>query len=492
MDITPPNQCVRPRHTPTPKMSERKKALFGGKLSISLPETIDEDSDLGPMSPLQFSCSPTTYEPLNDIHGRFSTGCYIRDVRRDFRNICNQMTPPKKELLTSSSSTPHQSPMQSSSMSNQKSLVTTSPAVSTALTPPFGGGKENQTVLRTPSGESTCTSTMEFPRVSFRKSLIFDTGITPESGAVTSHLTPNTRKCVQKRAIAGDPNDDVSPLPPSLSSSAGQPSKARASLSFSEPVISARTFYGASFNSTPIKRGPPLKTISVPHRPSRRNRVPTKKRATIQRPVLGGGGGGVRRKTIGKMPKKTTNTTTMKTMSKSKILEAAINLIENKIKKSTTSPSSSSSSPSPASSNEITRAQIERLQAILKQRRDPFELSSRPLNWTGSKSTAASTATTSHNDSMFNESLLTDTSVGEKDEPQPDDDDEQIAEEVTKKRKFFKSKTSTTQSVYRISNTMSATLKRGATLKIVSPKRKKQRVTTNDCKFLYTFYRLND
>lgn len=496
MDITtPPNQCVRPRHTPTPKMSERKKALFGGKLSISLPETIDEDSDLGPMSPLQFSCSPTTYEPLNDIHGRFSTGCYIRDVRRDFRNICNQMTPPKKELLTtsSSSSSPHQSPMQSSSMSNQKSLVTTSPpAVSTALTPPFGGGggKENQTVLRTPSGESTCTSTMEFPRVSFRKSLIFDTGITPESGAVTtSHLTPNTRKCVQKRTIAsGDPNDDASPLlpPSSLSSSAaGQPSKARASLSFSEPVISARTFYGASFNSTPIKRAPPLKTISsvpsMPHRPSRRNRVPTKKRATIQRPVLGGGGGGVRRKTIGKMPKKTTNTTTMKTMSKSKILEAAINLIENKIKKSTTS---SSSSPSPTTSNEITRAQIERLQAILKQRRDPFELSSRPLNWTGSKSTAASTVTTSHNDSMFSESLLTDTSVGERDEPQPDDD-EQIAEEVTKKRKFFKSKTSSTQSVYRISNTMSATLKRGATLKIVSPKRKKQRVTTNDCKFFF-------
>lgn len=460
MDKTPPNQCSRVSRTPTPKMSERKKALFG-KLSTSLPETIDEDSDLGPMSPLQFSSSPTHYEPINDIHGRFSTGGYIRhggEVRRDFRNIINEISSPTKTPASHPTS-PRQSPMQSSSLTNTKPPVENIYTVS--LTPLFGKENSDQQplsdVLRTPS--ESIASHSEFPRVSFRKSLIFDTNITPESGTVdASHLSPNTRKCVQKRLTD---LDDTSPQVES--------SKARASLTFTAPGISAKTFYGSSFNSTTVKN----KTITPPA-PIRSNKrhhrvsssAPTNrnnKRASIQRPVLGSSGGGIRRKTIAK-PTKTTSKTKMKSMSKSQILEAAIHLIGKK------KPTSSSSSPNTISKNDITRAQIERLQHILKGRGDSFELSSRPFNWTGTnnKSTAA-------DDSMFDESDV------EEAQDSVLDASDQSPKEGTK-RKFFKSKYSTTQSVYRISNSMSVSVKRGAALKLLSPKRKKQRCSKNDCK----------
>lgn len=46
------------RHTPTARMSERKRNLFDKKYS-SLALIIDDDADLGPMSPLQYSSSPT-------------------------------------------------------------------------------------------------------------------------------------------------------------------------------------------------------------------------------------------------------------------------------------------------------------------------------------------------------------------------------------------------------------------------------------------------
>lgn len=50
---------TRSRHVPTPKISERKKALFGGRSSNEKGRvSIEVDADLGPMSPLKFSNSP--------------------------------------------------------------------------------------------------------------------------------------------------------------------------------------------------------------------------------------------------------------------------------------------------------------------------------------------------------------------------------------------------------------------------------------------------
>lgn len=68
---TTSNNGSRPRRAPTPKMSERKKKLFsdngGGGGETSLSKTVineEEDSDLGPMSPLQFSASPTNFKRI--------------------------------------------------------------------------------------------------------------------------------------------------------------------------------------------------------------------------------------------------------------------------------------------------------------------------------------------------------------------------------------------------------------------------------------------
>lgn len=53
------HRVTRSRHVPTPKISERKKALFGGRSSNKEGRvSIEVDADLGPMSPLKFSNSP--------------------------------------------------------------------------------------------------------------------------------------------------------------------------------------------------------------------------------------------------------------------------------------------------------------------------------------------------------------------------------------------------------------------------------------------------
>lgn len=69
---------LRPRHTPTPKMSDRKKSLFicdKSKTSIPLTITENSDSDLGPMSPLHFSCSPS--ESQNTVERYMENGLFL-------------------------------------------------------------------------------------------------------------------------------------------------------------------------------------------------------------------------------------------------------------------------------------------------------------------------------------------------------------------------------------------------------------------------------
>lgn len=80
MELTPTNKNIRPRRAPTPKLSERKKKLFEDAKETSTTTLInnvidegDEDSDLGPMSPLQFSSSPSNFQRLHSIetNGKF-------------------------------------------------------------------------------------------------------------------------------------------------------------------------------------------------------------------------------------------------------------------------------------------------------------------------------------------------------------------------------------------------------------------------------------
>lgn len=71
-ETTPTNRTPKLRYVPTPKLSERKKKLFdenddGSKSASafsSLAITEEEDSDLGPMSQLEFSSSPTAFNKM--------------------------------------------------------------------------------------------------------------------------------------------------------------------------------------------------------------------------------------------------------------------------------------------------------------------------------------------------------------------------------------------------------------------------------------------
>lgn len=78
MEITPATRSsTRLKRAPTPKLSERKKKLFDDQESlldkvpyVRLERIIieeNEDSDLGPMSPLQFSSSPSSFNHINNL-----------------------------------------------------------------------------------------------------------------------------------------------------------------------------------------------------------------------------------------------------------------------------------------------------------------------------------------------------------------------------------------------------------------------------------------
>lgn len=94
MDITPRTRSTtRHRRAPTPKLSERKKKLFDDNVTsintkspilmspfqpyVRLERIIIEeadDSDIGPMSPLEFSSSPSSFNEVHRIIARDQKG----------------------------------------------------------------------------------------------------------------------------------------------------------------------------------------------------------------------------------------------------------------------------------------------------------------------------------------------------------------------------------------------------------------------------------
>lgn len=74
MEGTPSARLLRPRHVPTPKFEDRKKKLFDHIDRNAIDENDDEDSDLGPMSPLECSSSPSSFRKKYGIFVRDSAG----------------------------------------------------------------------------------------------------------------------------------------------------------------------------------------------------------------------------------------------------------------------------------------------------------------------------------------------------------------------------------------------------------------------------------
>lgn len=102
METTPRTRSsTRYRRIPTPKMSERKKKLFDDVLNngdsptarnpyVRLERLIieeGEDSDLGPMSPLEFSSSPSSFNEVHRIFERDQNGKKIKEFTNGIRNL---------------------------------------------------------------------------------------------------------------------------------------------------------------------------------------------------------------------------------------------------------------------------------------------------------------------------------------------------------------------------------------------------------------------
>lgn len=292
----PPSRALRQRHTPTPKMSERKRSLFASSsrhVASSCPTTIDEDSDLGPMSPLQFSCSPSSYDASHTTPARFMKN---RESRTDFKNVMLTLSPLNNNNQQSIRSTPTKTggggtpvkPAGPTSSTSVYERIPDSPsAVDSRSSDMFPLEKENriESAQKTPSTVDVPPPS-DLPRVTFRKSLIFDTGMTPDESYLDEKL--------KKKRSPDDP----------LSSGQDMP-KARTCLSFDDkPQISAKTFYGSSFSeSTSVKRREPIVPAirpipSTSHQAQRKRRSVSKKSVANIRPTLGGINRGVRHKIV--------------------------------------------------------------------------------------------------------------------------------------------------------------------------------------------------
>ncbi|GAB0090022.1 hypothetical protein DMENIID0001_046710 [Sergentomyia squamirostris] len=91
MEVTPEKHAETSRgsrHTPTPQMSERKRALFGRNNTSEFTPILDEDSDLGPMNPLRYS--PVGDELTNDSEqSNFRNILLIKPAAPDFDDASN-------------------------------------------------------------------------------------------------------------------------------------------------------------------------------------------------------------------------------------------------------------------------------------------------------------------------------------------------------------------------------------------------------------------
>lgn len=474
MEKTPQSREPRQRHTPTPKMSERKRSLFASsRQKLNHPTTIEEDGDLGPMSPLQFSCSPSTSES----HQSKNFMQENQEKRTDFRNILLTLSPLKSNQMpvrttpTKCGTTPIKHGRTSIS---QYEHVPDSPQSSRSSSDMFRLEKENliDSAQKTPSTSDVLPQLSDLPRVSFRKSLIFDTGMTPEDNQFSK------KTLVHKRNASADNPDTPSGY---------DAPKARASLSFGDkPQISAKTFYGSSFSvPTPFKRSEPFTPVAN-IATSKNTSGTKKKRLSISKKKSGGpflGNSSIRHKINKPKPQSKPHNE----MTRVQIIESAMELIGARV---ANKPSDSSKSNA-VDEYKITRQQIDKLQKIIRDQPKAIAmLSSKPLNWMGSRpklnnSYSSVDDNTEVNDTFGQTSLLNNSEL-DASTASSSPETEEIVEQTEPKRKFFKSRTAGALNNYTVMNGIKATVKRGAggvTL-AMAPKSKKVKRNQSDCEYL--------
>lgn len=487
MDGTPTsNRILRSRHVPTPKFEERKKNLFGEsnetvttprRTSVRRPviREYDEDSDLGPMSPLQFSSSPTNF---NRHHGIIKESMSNR--HKNFTNILNEMSIEQKyslkrltvnlgrkvcidsdddDLPKSNVTTDIDNEDGVAPLCESMGKMATDPPTPITTANAFCDEENYEKQLKTPSESTTHIASTDqlFRGQSFRKALLLDAELTPNEAESTSQMPRHDKEASIDRP------------------------KAKTSLIFSEPTISTKSFYGLSSaaNSSllnrfgngisvndekrfPIvideKKFPIMSIISKFKKQSSTHRKQqSSKRSKWTGPSLWRHGG---------IHKPTRFKRCSNSVKHSKNTHKALDITT----------TSSTSIDSIENNNQRTAKKISRRstfdtkkrhQAILKDQNSP-QISNRA---TGTTSDADSEYEDDDDDDDENDPLLKGIGIlcgatkdTENDEP-----------ETQMNRKFFKSKANTVTKKYQIINGLCATLKRGNDFKLELPAKRVRR-----------------
>lgn len=472
MDGTPSsNRVLRTRHVPTPKFEERKKKLFGdanetpksssvrrsvmGDQSARRPvlREYDEDSDLGPISPLESSSSPTHFERRNGILNESTS-----NQRENFANALNEISieqkyslkrltvnlgqkvcidsddddPPKSYVTTDVDSEDGVAPL----CESMEKMATDPPTPITTGASVFCDNQNYAKQMKTPSESTTASADHLIRGQSFRKALLVNAELTPNEAESTAPLAKH-----DKAASIDRP-------------------KAKTSLIFNEPTISTKSFYGSSStaNGTTVnrfgssiganddKKFPMMSIISKFKKQTSTNRKQqSHRRPRWTGPSLWRNGGIHKAMRLKRRSKPTKH---------SKSEPKALN---------TTTTSSSTSIDS--DNNNQRSDKSKRHQSILKDQNAPQI----PVIATGSTSDADSEYEDDDDDE--NDPLLKGIGILQ----ETTKDAENNEPEKAGNRKFFKSKASTTTKKYQIMNGLSATLKRGNDFKLELPAKRVRR-----------------
>lgn len=454
--------ATRSRHVPTPKMSDRKKSLFGAEPS-KLSRKIEEDSDLGPMSPLKFSNSPkrgpmkdlniTTFRNILGNASPESDRSLSPDFERRFAHSDryeilpasydkeNQMMD-EETRLSFSSSTPRMKTVAESSLLDENN----SNSLSMMMNSDLNIVDKKNPILKTP-GLSEATGQKKEPRTSFRKMSFQENVLTPSDG---------------------------------YKANSSSESRARTSLSFSNiRPISTKSFYSSSTEIKTIQKpatkpSPTYSTVSIgkaaPRRSgghSRRSRQSSKNRNNA--PRLGGINRGVFHKIKKPSTKAKAAKTAVKKLSTSQILESTASLFNKSLQpspKTAKSPVQCKSAPTSPQKSKPLKLQIERIKKILKDcRNNPIE-QARPLSLSKSMTNLA-------DDSFYEDDA---SSIGDGTDLDDDDDDDAKSDFGGGGRKFFKSSSNRRiKREYKLANNMTATVHKGGKIALKGSKPRKRR-----------------
>ncbi|XP_055528320.1 N-acetyltransferase eco [Wyeomyia smithii] len=480
--LTPQNgnsRITRSQHVPTPKMSTRKKALFcGGGQEIN--KTFlnqQEESDLGPMSPLKFSNSPkrTSTKALNITSFRNILGNVSpesdRSLSPDYERRFSHseryeiLSSYGKENNMSDEETRHSFPKEISCVRKaaENALLdeTNSNSLSQLMNSDLNIVDKKSQIHKTP-GLTEANSLNKEPKITFRKFSMLD-----------NHSTPSESK--NRKVPLGDMTNDC---------------KARTSLTFNDlRPISTKSFYSSSGQDVSTKSQTVRSIQSL--RPAVNVKTPAKRASSghRRRPSakprgnsirLGSFNRGVFHKIKKPVSKKANNS--LKKLSTSQVLESTSSMLNSSVEK-TVKKGSKSTPTSPLTKNKQPQQdpkiaqQMARIKRILQNMKNPIE-QARPLSLSKSMTDLADCSLYSdeRNECARSEKYADEEEDDSLDGRDDNDDAKSESGTTTGGGKFFKANScQRIKREYKIFNNVSATVRKGGKISLNRGKERKRR-----------------